>query len=97
MSQRFADGRVAIVTGGTRGIGAAITRRLVSAGVRVVALYRDDTTAAAALEADLDGVISEKVDISDALACAALVDRVLTRHGRVDHLVNNAGLLLEAA
>ncbi|GAC1405916.1 MAG: 3-oxoacyl-ACP reductase FabG [Mycobacterium sp.] len=97
MTQQFAEDRVAIVTGGTRGIGAAITRRLVNAGVRVVALYRDDTNTAAKLEAELDGVVPEQVDIADASACAALVDGVLGRHGRIDHLVNNAGLLLEAA
>jgi acetoacetyl-CoA reductase/3-oxoacyl-[acyl-carrier protein] reductase len=88
--------RVAIVTGGTRGIGAAVTRRLADAGVRVVAVYRGDTSAAAALEAELPGVVTEQVDIGDAAACAALVDRVLDRRGRIDHLVNNAGLLLEA-
>lgn len=88
---------VAIVTGGTRGIGAAVTRRLVAAGVRVVAVYRGDTTAAAALESGLDGVFTKQVDIGDATACGALVDEVLERHGRIDHLVNNAGLLLEAA
>ena len=97
MTTHPAGDRVAIVTGGTRGIGAAIARRLVATGVRVVALYRDDTGAASALAAELDGLETEQVDIADADACAALVDRVLNRHGRVDHLVNNAGLLLEAA
>lgn len=90
-------GRVAIVTGGTRGIGAAITRRLAAQGVHVVAVYRGDTTAAAALAAELDGVTVEQVDVADAGACADLVRRVLDEHGRLDHLVANAGLLVEAA
>ena len=90
-------GRVAIVTGGTRGIGAAITRRLAAQGVHVVAVYRGDTTAAAALAAELDGVTVEQVDVADAGACADLVRRVLDEHGRLDHLVTNAGLLVEAA
>jgi NAD(P)-dependent dehydrogenase (short-subunit alcohol dehydrogenase family) len=90
-------GRVAIVTGGTRGIGAAITRRLAAQGVHVVAAYRGDTTAAAALAAELDGVSVEQVDVADAGACADLVQKVLDEHGRLDHLVTNAGLLVEAA
>jgi acetoacetyl-CoA reductase/3-oxoacyl-[acyl-carrier protein] reductase len=90
-------GRVAIVTGGTRGIGAAITRRLAGQGVRVVAVYRGATSAAAALAAEVDGVTVEQVDVADAGACTDLVRRVLDEHGRLDHLVTNAGLLVEAA
>jgi NAD(P)-dependent dehydrogenase (short-subunit alcohol dehydrogenase family) len=90
------DARVAIVTGGTRGIGEAVTRRLVAAGSRVVAVYRGDTDAATALEAELN-VDAKQVDIGDATRCAALVAGVLDRYGRIDQLVNNAGFLLEAA
>jgi NAD(P)-dependent dehydrogenase (short-subunit alcohol dehydrogenase family) len=89
--------RTAIVTGGTRGIGEAVTRRLIASGVRVIAAYRGDTAAASALEKELPGVSTMQVDIADGTACAALVDEVLDRYGRIDHLVNNAGLLLEAA
>jgi NAD(P)-dependent dehydrogenase (short-subunit alcohol dehydrogenase family) len=89
------DTRVAIVTGGTRGIGEAVTRRLVAAGTRVVAVYRGDTDAAAALEAELN-VDAQQIDIGSASGCASLVADVLARYGRVDHLVNNAGFLLEA-
>lgn len=90
-----ASERVAIVTGGTRGIGEAVTRRLVAAGTRVVAVYRGDADAASALAAEL-GVDTQRVDIGEAESCASLVADVLDRYGRVDHLVNNAGLLLEA-
>src|ERR1700678_3701196 len=89
------DGRVAVVTGGTRGIGAAVTRRLTAAGVRVVAAYSDDKSTAAALETELH-VRTARVDIADPVACASLVADVITRYGRIDHLVNNAGLLVEA-
>lgn len=88
--------RVAIVTGGTRGIGAAITRRLAKEGTRVVAAFRDDQAAASALAAEIDGVTVERVDVADPGACADLVSRVVAEHGRLDHLVSNAGLLLEA-
>jgi len=88
--------RVAIVTGGTRGIGAALSRRLAKAGTRVVAVYRGDTAAAAALAAESEQIDVRQVDIADPEACATLVTSVIADHGRLDHLVNNAGLLLEA-
>jgi acetoacetyl-CoA reductase/3-oxoacyl-[acyl-carrier protein] reductase len=89
--------RVAVVTGGTRGIGAAVTRRLAAAGVDVVAVYRGDAATAAVLAAESDRIHPVQVDIADATACAELVRRVVAEHGRLDHLVNNAGLLVEAA
>jgi NAD(P)-dependent dehydrogenase (short-subunit alcohol dehydrogenase family) len=89
--------RVALVTGGTRGIGEAVTRRLAGAGVRVIAVYRGDQAAATRLEHQLPGVWTERADIGDADGCASLVGRVLDRFGRIDHLLNNAGLLVEAA
>ena len=89
--------RVAIVTGGTRGIGAAVTRRLAAADVDVVAVYRGDAAAARALAVESDRIIPTQVDIADGAACADLVRDVVAEHGRLDHLVNNAGLLVEAA
>jgi NAD(P)-dependent dehydrogenase (short-subunit alcohol dehydrogenase family) len=92
-------GRVSIVTGGTRGIGAAITTRLVREGAHVAAVYASNTDAAEALATELgDGpgsVSLHQADISDPAACRAVVAVVLEGHGRVDHLVNNAGLLIE--
>ena len=92
-------GRVSIVTGGTRGIGAAITTRLVREGAHVAAVYASNTEAAEALAAELgDGpgsVSLHQADIGDPDACRELVAVVLEDHGRVDHLVNNAGLLVE--
>jgi acetoacetyl-CoA reductase/3-oxoacyl-[acyl-carrier protein] reductase len=96
MAVTVPDGhRVAIITGGTRGIGAALARRLAKGGTRVIAVYRGDT-AAAALAAERDFVEARQADVGDPAACTDLVASVVAEHGRVDHLVNNAGLLLEA-
>ena len=93
------SGRVAIVTGGTRGIGAAITARLVDEGAHVAAVYAGNHEAADALVASLSGesgsVSLHCADIGDPTACQAVVADVLRSHGRIDHLVNNAGLLVE--
>lgn len=107
MSDQPAAGRVALVTGGTRGIGAAVTRRLAADGIRVAAVYaRDDrraaqlvaeltTTGDAAPNAPVAPVSAYRCDISDQAACRDLVRRVVCEHGSLDYLVNNAGLLEE--
>jgi len=93
------SGRVAIVTGGTRGIGAAVTRRLAEEGTHVCAVYRSAADEATSLQAELEAggqsVSLHRGDVGDRAFCRALVDEVLKAHGRVDHLVNNAGLLVE--
>jgi NAD(P)-dependent dehydrogenase (short-subunit alcohol dehydrogenase family) len=90
--------RVAIVTGGTRGLGAAVTTRLAAQGVAVAAAYRSDLTAATELESSIDapaGLSLHQVDVSDPEQCRRLVADVLSAHGRLDHLINNAGSLTE--
>lgn len=83
---------VAVVSGGTRGIGLALSRRLLGLGHRVVALYRSDAAAAAAAVAALGpDLTAEPVDVADPDAVAAVTDRVLDRLGPPTVLVNNAG------
>jgi 3-oxoacyl-[acyl-carrier protein] reductase len=91
------SGKVAIVTGGSRGIGRAIVLMLAGEGVDVTFFYRDNAAAAADVTAAGTAgggkVAMEQVDIRDSRACAAAVDRVAERCGRIDILVNNAGMI----
>jgi 3-oxoacyl-[acyl-carrier protein] reductase len=89
------SGGVAVVTGGSRGIGRAIVEVLAGAGMEVVFTYRDNAAAAAeVVGSSKHGKISaEAVDVRDASACAAFTDKLIERTGRVDLLVNNAGVI----
>ena len=82
---------VAIVTGGTRGIGAAISKALIREGFTVAATYHGNDEAAAAFK-DETGVAVYKWDVSDPDACVAGIGQVESDHGPVDVLVNNAGI-----
>ena len=83
--------RVAIVTGGTRGIGEAISIALEEAGILVAANYGGDAVKAAAFTAQT-GIKSYKWDVSDYDACHAGVAQVVADLGPVDIVVNNAGI-----
>lgn len=86
------EDRVAIVTGGGRGIGRAITEALVGRGYRVVISGRRLETLEA-LAAELgEGVLPVVCDVRDPDSCRALVDRTVEAFGRLDLLVNNAGI-----
>jgi 3-oxoacyl-[acyl-carrier protein] reductase len=87
-------GRVAVVTGASRGIGRAIAARLAAQGATVVAAARGENAAGTVGEITAAGGKAEMaaVDVSDAAAIDALVRGALERHGRIDILVNNAGI-----
>jgi 3-oxoacyl-[acyl-carrier protein] reductase len=85
-------GGVAIVTGGSRGIGRAIVQMLAAAGMEVVFTYRQNAGAANELVAE-GRISAEAVDGRDAEACSAFVEKVAERTGRIDLLVNNAGII----
>ena len=87
--------RVALVTGGTRGIGAAISKALHGAGYRVAANYAGNDDAAAKFKAET-GIPVYKWDVSDYEACAAGVARVASDIGPIEVLVNNAGITRDA-
>jgi 3-oxoacyl-[acyl-carrier protein] reductase len=87
--------RVAIVTGGTGGIGRAIVELLAAAGMDVVFTYRKNAAAAAEVVAARQGlkISAEPLDVRDGKACEGLAEKVAERAGRVDVLVNNAGVI----
>lgn len=91
------DDTVAVVTGGTRGIGRAVVHYLAERGVSVVATYCADETAAAQLESELGSFDTEsrvhQFDVGDADAVAAAFEAVREEFGPVDVLVNNAGTM----
>ena len=83
--------RVALVTGGTRGIGEAISVALQAAGRTVVASYVGNDAAAKSF-GDATGIAVLKFDASDFAACEGAVKTIQERHGAVEILVNNAGI-----
>jgi len=95
-------GRVALVTGGTRGIGAAICRSLASQGASIAAGYSGDTERAEAFLGEIatdfpDDIRAtvHKGNVSRPEDCRRVVQEVLDQHGRLDILVNNAGITID--
>jgi acetoacetyl-CoA reductase/3-oxoacyl-[acyl-carrier protein] reductase len=92
-------GRVALVTGGTRGIGAAICHALAAEGAVVAAGFSSNVERAEELRQEIEaagGTLSlHRGNIGDAGDCQRVVDDVLKEHGRLDILVNNAGITVD--
>jgi acetoacetyl-CoA reductase len=88
--------RVALVTGGTRGIGAAISKALKSAGYNVAASYAGNDDAAAKFKAET-GIPVYKWDVSSFEACGEGIKKVEAELGPIDILVNNAGITKDGA
>ena len=94
-------GRVAFVTGGTRGIGATISKSLASQGATVAAGYGRNTEQAQKFLAELstagDGaeVSVHQGDVGSAEDCRRTIQEVIDRHGRLDILINNAGITID--
>ncbi len=91
------EGRTAIVTGASRGIGAALARRLAADGLRVIVNYSSSADAArqvvAAIEEAGGRAMAARADVADPSEVKALFDAAEGRYGPVDVLVNNAGVL----
>jgi acetoacetyl-CoA reductase len=88
-------GRVAVVTGGSRGIGAAISKALKAAGYKVAATYAGNDAVATAFKSET-GIPVYKWDVSNAEACATGLKKVAEDLGPIEVLVNNAGITRDA-
>ena len=90
-------GKVALVSGGSRGIGRAIVELFARDGMDVVFFYRDNAAAAqevvAAVQAAGGKAEAVPADVTDAAAVSAAVERIVDSRGRIDVLVNNAGIV----
>jgi len=94
MSKKL-EGKTALITGGSRGIGAAIAKRLAADGANVAITYAKDATAASAVvkAIELDGgkAVAIQADAADVEAVNGAVEKTFATFGRLDVLVNNAG------
>ncbi len=88
--------KVALVTGGTGGIGSAICQRLAQAGARIVSTYRNEEKAKAWAEAQSFKPLIIACDVGDYDDCARMKDAVESQVGQVDIVVNNAGITRDA-
>ncbi|KAG9856645.1 hypothetical protein KCU98_g1335, partial [Aureobasidium melanogenum] len=92
MDSNLFSGKVYVVTGGGGGIGFGIVRQLEGYGAHVFALDLRKENPASFEELDKNRTTFIEVDVSDREACSNAIDRVLSKHDRIDGLVNNAGV-----
>src|SRR5213080_3630750 len=89
------EGKIALITGGSRGIGAAIAKRLAADGANVAITYAKGADAAASVVKEIERAggraIAIQADAADADASKAAVEKTVAAFGRLDVLVNNAG------
>jgi 3-oxoacyl-[acyl-carrier protein] reductase len=94
MSKKL-EGKIALVTGGSRGIGAAIARRLAADGAKVAITYSRDADAAAAIVKSIEDAggkaIAIQADATDSAAVKVAIEKTIASLGKLDVLVNNAG------
>lgn len=84
------DGKVAVVTGGARGLGQAISERFAQEGAKVIALDMGEMTYSA------DNVFFKQLNVTDRDQCKTVYDEIIAEYGQIDILVNNAGITRDA-